>query len=374
MRGHARLLWACFCLVGVLVGGAEGGRKTRWICSGYLGYLYPPCLFYEPTWATADLRLNETLATRLFGQAHVVAPLSAMFARHFAPAKTGSATQTTSFHLAGDNGCGKSFCVSLLAEAAFGEERESHVLVLSGENYIGSSPQECGTHRQTLFRQIVAQLKREPWSLIVIDDVQYVHSNTLVVLQQFMDPSTSYVVDDEGTPVDKSRALIGIVSDFGTEGQSLSMSFHELERLVLDHASELWGVAANSKQLQLIQYTVPFRTLGLDAVAKVSEAVAVADIPRLVPTISRVIMSPGAAQQIALRVLQAFPHENGRGASKWILRYLLQRVRDFQKRTGKQTSAAFTLRVDEDPDPSSRNFGIMLRATFDTSDLDSGEL
>src|SRR5688500_11966336 len=108
-------------------------------------------------------------------------------------------------------------------------------------------------HRESLFDAIVKQLEKCPRSLIVIDDVEYVHSSTLLVLQQFMDDTVPHVVKKNGVKVFKNQAFLGLISDFGREGRTIGMDFQQLEKLVIEHTRDLWDL--DPKTTQLIQYT-----------------------------------------------------------------------------------------------------------------------
>lgn len=178
-------------------------------------------------------------------------------------------------------------------------------------------------HRRDIFNTIVSQLEKCPRSLIVIDDVQYVHSSTLMVLQQFMDDSVPYVVKRDGTRVYKNQALLGLISDFGREGRTVAMSYTELEALVQQHTQSLWDW--DPKQTQLIQFTFPFVSLTDEDIQNIILHMAqtwLPQSPRFKARLSQLTISPDALVWIAQQVRKKYPLENGRGAKKWVTKEL----------------------------------------------------
>lgn len=72
--------------------------------------------------------LRDLLKKKYFGQKHVQNRIIEMFESF----ETSSGQQLTSFHIAGDNGVGKSYMANLMAEALFfnHRQRQSVKLVL----------------------------------------------------------------------------------------------------------------------------------------------------------------------------------------------------------------------------------------------------
>lgn len=94
---------------------------------------------------------------RLFGQDHIIEPMSQMIQSwykrnslkgmkkfvdinsNFAGSKQ-SKGDLFSFHIAGDNGVGKTYAISLLKESLFQYSNSENFLYLSGTNFEGNDP------------------------------------------------------------------------------------------------------------------------------------------------------------------------------------------------------------------------------------------
>lgn len=264
----------------------------------------------------------------------------------FASYETATDHQLVSFHIAGDNGIGKSYIAQLFSESLFYDPQHSGgFLVISGTNFQGAnnatvclslvfflSPihntfQLVAQLREGLFNLIVHQLETCPRSLIIIDDVEYIHSSTLVVLQQFMD-SVPYVVKRDGTKVYKGRALLGLVSDFGQEGiTSATTSLEEMENIVLAHSAQLWQL--DPKQTQLIQHIFPFAPLKNADVEQLINYLVTKSIPaseRFRDHLCGVSITHGALEWMRESAQTHFKAENGRGARKWVMKYVVPQL------------------------------------------------
>jgi hypothetical protein len=91
----------------------------------------PPALF------------RHLLEENLFGQEHLIEPLTQMvenWHQRVQSRATISEKRVTTFHIAGDNGVGKTYAVSLLAKALFQYDTPDGFLLISGINYEGSDP------------------------------------------------------------------------------------------------------------------------------------------------------------------------------------------------------------------------------------------
>jgi ATP-dependent Clp protease ATP-binding subunit ClpA len=174
----------------------------------------------------------------------------------------------------------------------------------------------------------------------VIDDVQYVHASTLLVLQQFLD-NYDYVVVPPNKKIDKSKAIIGLVSDFGMEGLSLNRTFEEMEDFVLQHTRKLWST--DPKLAQLIQYTFPFVSLtneDLEQLVRYRATKVLTSLERFSKYIEKISIQESAVKWIRHSAKSKFPHENGRGIDKWIDKYLVPQLGvELKKRTRASESS-----------------------------------
>ncbi len=83
----------------------------------------------------APRKLRNLLREKFFGQQHAIEHIIQMFESHLS-SPTSHNQRLTSFHIAGDNGCGKSYISKLFAEALY--YQNNGLLIISGTNFQGS--------------------------------------------------------------------------------------------------------------------------------------------------------------------------------------------------------------------------------------------
>jgi len=313
---------------------------------GVFDYFCPHCYGHCVVRDRPGIKLRELMEQKLFGQDHIIDPFVDMIDRWYARVIQGSMPgaptdkrKLTAFHIAGENGVGKSFATTLLAQTLYQYNDEGFILI-SGTNFEGNERSVVERHKETLFNLIAQQLEKCSKSLIIIDEVQYIHATTLRVLQQFMEPSNDYVVRPDGRKVYKSDAIIGLVSDFGREGRTKGMTLEELQQLVLQHTRELWD--ADTKQSQLIDYIFPFVALTDDDIERMMRYLITEVLPgerfhtNLVKTIQ---VSESSIRFMRYKVRKLYPNENGRGADKFIegklIPMIYKAIQDKSAQTGK---------------------------------------
>jgi len=191
----------------------------------------------------------------------------------------------------------------------------------------------------------VKQIEKCPRSLIIIDEVQYIHSSTLRVLQQFME-ETDYVVKKDGSRLYKNEAIIGLVSDFGREGRTKDLTLEELEELVNQHTRELWD--SDPKQIQLIQYTFPFVSLSDEDLEMLLRYLITVKLPNesLFPNqVKSIQVSETALSWMRYKVRKIFPNENGRGADKYVDRLIPKLRKAILDKSQSNTRASYNIDI-----------------------------
>jgi len=138
------------------------------------------------------------------------------------------------------------------------------LIVISGVSYRGGSEIEIREHKDKLYKIIIEQLEKCPDSIIIFDEAHDVHPETLAVFQEFMDKSEYVVNKHTGKKVLKSKAMIGIVSDYAKEGAMKNLNtYDELEKFATKYLNEIWG-DQYWKFVELLDYKFIFKPLSDD--------------------------------------------------------------------------------------------------------------
>jgi len=269
--------------------------------------------------------LSELLEEKFFGQHHIIPEIIKMFRTY----QSGSGVIT--FHMAGDYGSGKSYIVQIFREALFQYDGDGF-LMISGVNYKGNTNEEVFQFRQNLVSVITNQLERCPNSIIIIDDVHYIHASTLLALIPFFDPTSQYITKMDGKKVFKNKAIFGLISDFlNFEVIYPGIKMSTMEGLMKDEASKYWD--NDPRQTSLIQYNFPFTPLNKENIRQIVEY----NITKAIPTyfsnkkISKIYLSDDALNQITDTILQENPNGNGRGAVSWIRKHILPKMNEISQ-------------------------------------------
>jgi len=142
----------------------------------------------------------------------------------------------------------------------------------------------------------------------------------------FFDNSVDYVLQSDGTKVFKNRVIIGLISDFGSEGKTQNMTFDDLQQLIYEHTLQLWNI--DPRQTHLIQFTFPFTSLSDEDI----ENIIAYKVRQVLPNnqfrhkVKKITMTNQALKLITKAVRKKFPLENGRGAEKWVLTTLVPKI------------------------------------------------
>ena len=180
--------------------------------------------------STRLLKLESTLHNRVIGQNEAVVAVSKAIRRGRVGLKDKN-RPIGSFIFLGPTGVGKTELCKALAEAMFGEEKAMIRLDMSEymekhtvSRLIGSPPGYVGFDEGG---QLTEAVRRNPYSVILFDEIEKAHPDVFNILLQILDDGR--LTDSQGKVVDFKNAVIIMTSNIGarliTEKQRPSLGF-----------------------------------------------------------------------------------------------------------------------------------------------------
>ncbi len=162
------------------------------------------------------LRLEEVLHTRIVGQNEAVVSLSKAIRRSRVGLKDPK-RPIGSFLFMGPTGVGKTELCKALAEAMFGSENAMVRLDMSEymekhtvSRLVGSPPGYVGFEEGG---QLTEKVRRNPYSVVLFDEIEKAHPDVFNVLLQILDDGI--LTDSQGRKVDFKNTVIIMTSNIG---------------------------------------------------------------------------------------------------------------------------------------------------------------
>ena len=160
------------------------------------------------------LRLEDVLHEQLIGQDPAVSAVSETIRRNKAGLSE-PGRPIGSFMFCGPTGVGKTEMVKVLAEALF-SDRDAVVRIDMGEygekfsttRLIGSPPGYVGYEEGG---QLTEAVRRRPYSIVLLDEIEKAHPDVLNVLLQLLDDGR--LTDSKGVTVDFSNTIVVMTSN-----------------------------------------------------------------------------------------------------------------------------------------------------------------
>ena len=180
------------------------------------------------------VRMEEILSGRVLGQDQAIRAVSDTIRRARAGIQDG-ARPIGSFIFLGPTGVGKTELARALAEFLFSDEKAMVRLDMSEymekhsvARLIGAPPGYVGYEEGG---QLTEAVKRRPYSLILLDEIEKAHPDVFNVLLQILDDGR--LTDGKGRTVDFRNTLIIMTSNLGSQVvKELSRDYAAMEREV----------------------------------------------------------------------------------------------------------------------------------------------
>jgi ATP-dependent Clp protease ATP-binding subunit ClpC len=229
------------------------------------------------------LRMEETIKERIVGQDDAIKVITRAIRR--ARAGLGDPKRPIgSFLFLGPTGVGKTELARTLAEFLF-EEIESLIRIDMSEymekfavsRLIGAPPGYVGYEEGG---QLTERVRRKPYSVVLLDEIEKAHPEVFNILLQLMDDGQ--LTDSFGRKVDFKNTVIIMTSNIGTrqigEGKTVGFAkaevgddYDEMKKKITDEVRKLF----NPELINRIDETVIFHSLDLDHIKAIIDILLV---------------------------------------------------------------------------------------------------
>lgn len=180
------------------------------------------------------VRMESNLAKRVVGQDHAIRAVSDTIRRARAGIQDAS-RPLGSFIFLGPTGVGKTELAKALAEFLFDDEKAMVRLDMSEymekhtvARLVGAPPGYVGYEEGG---QLTEAIKRRPYSIILLDEVEKAHPDVFNILLQILDDGR--LTDGKGRTVDFKNTIIIMTSNLGSQAiKTYSQDYDRMEREV----------------------------------------------------------------------------------------------------------------------------------------------
>ena len=267
--------------------------------------------------------LEEQLHRRVVGQDEAVAAVAAAVRRSRAGLSDPN-RPIGSFFFLGPTGVGKTELAKALAEALFDDEKSlvridmsEYMEKFSVQRLIGAPPGYVGYDEGG---QLTEAIRRRPYSVILLDEMEKAHPDVFNILLQVLDDGR--LTDGQGRVVSFKNTIVIMTSNVGSQviaagGQTGS---EEVQRKVTDALREVF----KPEFLNRIDDVVVFHQLGLGDIERIVD-IQLADVrSRLARERITLELSPAAVQSLAFDGLD--PVYGARPLKRLIQRHVVDNV------------------------------------------------
>ncbi|HVN12808.1 MAG TPA: ATP-dependent chaperone ClpB [Kineosporiaceae bacterium] len=244
------------------------------------------------------LRMEEMIGRRLVGQKDAVRAVSDAVRR----ARAGISDPdrpTGSFLFLGPTGVGKTELAKALADFLFDDERAMVRIDMSeyGEKHsvarlVGAPPGYVGYEEGG---QLTEAVRRRPYSVVLLDEVEKAHPEVFDVLLQVLDDGR--LTDGQGRTVDFRNAILVLTSNLGSQFLVDPTISEEAKRQAVLDAVRM---AFKPEFLNRLDDVVVFDALGMEELSRIVELQVAALAKRLADRRLTLEVTPAAREWLAL--------------------------------------------------------------------------
>jgi ATP-dependent Clp protease ATP-binding subunit ClpC len=217
------------------------------------------------------LRLEGQIHERIVGQEEAVEAVAEAIRR----ARAGLSDPNRpigSFLFLGPTGVGKTELARSLADALFGDEaatvridmsefQEKHTV----SRLIGAPPGYVG-HEEA--GQLTEAVRRRPYSVLLLDEIEKAHQDVFNVLLQILDDGR--LTDSRGRTVDFKNAVVIMTSNFGAERIRAHAGRNESFEELKEDMNQLLRNTLRPEFVNRIDEVILFRSLDEDQIAEIA--------------------------------------------------------------------------------------------------------
>jgi len=213
------------------------------------------------------IRMEELIGKRVVGQEAAIRAVAATVRRSRAGIQE-AGRPIGSFIFLGPTGVGKTELARALAEFLFDDERAMVRLDMSEymekhtvSRLIGAPPGYVGYEEGG---QLTEAVKRRPYSIVLLDEIEKAHPDVFNVLLQILEDGR--LTDGQGRTVDFKNTLVIMTSNLGSQAiKDLGRDYEAMERAV----REVLEGHFRPEFLNRIDEVIIFRPLGKDAILEI---------------------------------------------------------------------------------------------------------
>ncbi len=220
--------------------------------------------------ATKLLKLEERIHERVIGQDAAVKAVSRAIRRGRADITTKK--RPVSFIFAGPTGVGKTELVKTIAEVLFDSEdaliridMSEYMEKHSVSKLIGSPPGYVGYDDAG---QLTEKVRRKPYSVILLDEIEKAHPEVFNVFLQILDDGR--VADSHGKIINFENTIIIMTTNAGSEFKASALGFNSSEEIAMeDNVDKSLKKFFKPEFLNRIDDIVTFKPLSSDELRQI---------------------------------------------------------------------------------------------------------